>query len=44
MVIGDFVVIGQGSVITAAKIGSNVVIGKNCVIVYSRKYDKILVT
>lgn len=37
MKIGDFVSIGQGSVVEAASIGNGVEIGKNCIIVSPRE-------
>ena len=41
MIIGDYVSIGNQTIINAVKIGSNVSIGKNCVIVRIRKNIEI---
>ena len=39
--IGDYVIIEQNSIISAAKIGSFVNIGKNCIIVYVYIYKPV---
>ena len=38
ILIGDYVVIEKNSIVSAKKIGSNVYIGKNCIIVLNFNY------